>query len=474
MNIGKVYIVGAGPGAPDLISVRGFRALLAADAVLIDRLLPQYFLEDLDLAGSQRIVRWLGEDEPRLGQEEINQWLIGQSRAGQIVVRLKGGDPFVFGRGEEEIAALSAAGVPWEVIPGPSTSTAVPTASGFPLTRRAEGRSFAVATARVVGGAIAQRFPRADSLVILMGLASWEQVVARLLSDGWPSETPAAAIESGTMLWERRVQGKLSDMGMVARQAGLASPATFIVGEAAASRTALCQRPVVLFTGLDPSGFRWLGNLLHWPALQRIDNDPGFRTLSEVFPRLRQGEFDWLLLTDKSAVSSFLAALRARGCDARALSDAHVAAIGAAALRLDEHGLLPDARGEPYSVVDAMRLLPGQSVLVVYGTHVVRKLEAKLAACGTAVTALQLHRLAPHAELGRPLPEHDAIYFAGPTAVRAYWHVYGPSAFRRSVWCLGEQTRQVLKELAVDSHVVARPEDIAGIQLPRASGHRIT
>ncbi len=112
MSLGRVYIVGAGPGAPELISVRGFRALLAADAVLIDRLLPRTFLDDLGLAGTGRSVRWLGDDPLRPTQPQINEWLVSQARAGRIVVRLKGGDPFVFARGEEEAAALSAAGIP--------------------------------------------------------------------------------------------------------------------------------------------------------------------------------------------------------------------------------------------------------------------------------------------------------------------------------------------------------------------------
>ena len=148
------------PGCADLISVRGFRRLLAADAVLIDRLLPERLVEELGLADSQRIVRWLGADRPRMDQNQINAWLVDQARSGRIVVRLKGGDPFVFGRGEEEATALSAAGIAWEVIPGTSTATAVATASGFPLTRHAQARTFAVATARVVGGAIAEAFPR--------------------------------------------------------------------------------------------------------------------------------------------------------------------------------------------------------------------------------------------------------------------------------------------------------------------------
>ena len=154
--------------------------------------------------------------------------------------------------------------------------------------------------------------------MILMGVDCWEQAAACLLADGWPADTPAAAIESGTLAWERRVEGKLSELGLLVRQAGLASPATFIVGEAAVPCRVLRQRPTVLFTGLDPSGFRWLGSLLHWPALQLTDDQQGHLALNAMLPKVRAGEFDWVLLADKPAVAALMASLHRRRWDVRA------------------------------------------------------------------------------------------------------------------------------------------------------------
>lgn len=447
--------MGAGPGSPDLISLRGYRALLAADAVLADQLLPASFLDDLGISSADKLVEWLGDDQPRRSQEEINRWLVEQAQHGRTVVRLKGGDAFVFGRGEDEAAALSDAGIAWEVVPGPSASTAVPTSSGLPLTRHAQGRSFAVATARVVGGAIRDSFPQADTLVILMGVAVLDQIVARLRADGWPADTPAAAVECGTLAWERRVRGPLEQLPALARQASLGSPATVIVGNGAASSGPAQQRPTVLFTGLDPHNFSWLGNLIHWPALKLSHDGPGRRLLPQVIERLGQRFYDGVLFTDRFAVTSLLRALQDRGADARLLGGARLAALGPhTAARLQEYGLLADVCSDGAATADAMQARPGQQVLVVLGTHLPGELGRRFDSLDVNVTRLELHRLTPHPELGRPLPNHDLIYFVSPAAVDAYWHAYGPAAFQRPVWSIGTFVEQRLAHYGVESRVV--------------------
>ena len=131
---GKGLIVGAGPGAADLISLRGYHALQSADAILADQLVPATFLEDLGISSAGKLVCRLGDEEPHWTQDEINRWLVAAAQTGRTVVRLKGGDPFIFGRGDSEIECLASHGIPWEVIPGASSATAVLTAAGLPLT----------------------------------------------------------------------------------------------------------------------------------------------------------------------------------------------------------------------------------------------------------------------------------------------------------------------------------------------------
>jgi uroporphyrin-III C-methyltransferase len=455
MPSGKVYIVGAGPGAPDLISLRGCRALVAADAVLADRLLPRDFLEQLGIPAADKVVQWLGDDQPRWSQDAINRWLAMHAERGQTVARLKGGDPLVFGRGDDEVQYLAHRGIPWEIIPGPSSCTAVPTVAGHPLTRHAQGRSFAVATARVTGGAIQESFPRADSLVVMMGVGVLPPVVERLLADGWASDTPAAIVERGTLPWERRLSGPLGQIAELARRAGVDSPALVIVGGAAVPTVAHGGRPRVLFTGLDPENFRDLGDLLHWPALTTVRDQEGNRLLRSVFARLRYSGFDWIVLTGKLAATSLFAAMAEHGLDARILAGAKVAVVGpAAAMRLHERFIRPDAVAagpEDSAWVDR---LAGQRVAAIHGTHASQEVRNRLDEVAASVTHVTLHGVAPHPELGRPLPEHDAIYFVSPSGVDAFWDAYGPAAFRKDVWCLGEATRAAAAGRGVEATIV--------------------
>ena len=131
----------------------------SADAILVDRLIPATFLEDLGVSSAGKLVQWLGSEEPHWTQEEVNRWLVATAKTGRTVARLKGGDPFVFGRGDSEIESLASHRIPWEVIPGASSATAVLGSAGLPLTRHGQRRSFAVATARVEGGQVSTSFP---------------------------------------------------------------------------------------------------------------------------------------------------------------------------------------------------------------------------------------------------------------------------------------------------------------------------
>lgn len=455
---GKVYIVGAGPGAADLISIRGYHALRSADTILIDKLIPENFLEELGISTVGKLIERLGGGKRHWNQEEINRWLVTAATADQTVVRLKGGDPFIFGRGDSEIEALAKHGIPWEVIPGPSAATAVLSSAGLPLTRHAQGRSFAVATARVEGGRVSESFPHADSLVILMGVTVLDQVIARLLSDGWPRETPAAIIERGTLPWERRISGPISRLDELARQAEIASPAIVVIGEAAKSIAALDRRPTILYTGLDAANFRMLGNVLHWPAQAILPNPEGRRLFPHALAAIARQNVDWIVLTDKFAVKAFCTALIDSRQDARILGGVKIAAVGAETLRqLERHDLWADAAIREDDLRTAASVLDDvsdQGILVIQGSHAPGGLCRQLEDAGATVNRLVLNRLVPHPALGRPLPDHDVIYFASPAGVRAYARTYGKDAFQGNVWCLGQATRQALAARGISATVV--------------------
>jgi uroporphyrinogen III methyltransferase / synthase len=456
VGCGRVCLIGAGPGSPDLISVRGLRRLAAADVVVYDELLSENFPHRLGISLGNKQLIWLGSTRPRRKQDEINALMLEAARAGRSVARVKTGDPFIFGRGLEEIEFLAAQGISVEVVPGISSALGAATGAGLALTHRGESLSFAVVTARCEGGGVNAAWPDADNLVVLMGVKALAEVCSALQADGRSSETPVAIVERAGLYWERRVYGTLATICADAAAAGLASPAVVIVGPAAASRD-VARRKLVLFTGLDPSNFRFLGDLLHWPALELVEEPTGYELLPAALEKLRAGEFDHAVFTSRAGVDSFFAALAERRLDSRVLAGCIViAAGGGTAGRLAENGIradhVPELGGSP-GILKEIRDQP-RSVLLVQGTHAPRGLEKALEEMGAEVLRLALHTIRPHPELGRGLPRHDVIYFVSPSGVRAYHDEYGAAAFEQEVWCIGAATQGQIESLGISSEVV--------------------
>ncbi|HEY1989748.1 MAG TPA: uroporphyrinogen-III C-methyltransferase [Acidimicrobiales bacterium] len=229
-----VYLVGAGPGDPELLTRRGATLIEKADVVIHDRLIPQ---ELLSLAPSAAEIIDVGKTpgQPRR-QQEINELLVARGRAGREVVRLKGGDPFVFGRGGEEVQALQDAGVEYEVVPGVTSAFAVPAAAGIPVTHRGLSASVTVVTGRTgdpsaPGGVNWDALGRAGgTLVVLMGMAARAAIAAELLASGRPATTPVAVVHWGTTDRQRVVRSTLDAMADV----DLPAPSIIVIGPVAA------------------------------------------------------------------------------------------------------------------------------------------------------------------------------------------------------------------------------------------------
>jgi uroporphyrin-III C-methyltransferase len=237
-EMGKVYIVGAGPGDPDLLTVKAWRLIQQADVVVYDRLVSPEVLE-LIRPGAERIYAGKHEGEQRQAQERILELLLDYGRRPKRVVRLKGGDPMVFGRGAEEWAFLAGHGIETEIVPGVSSAVAVPALAGIPLTFRGVAASFAVATGHCREGQQTDwaRYAAVDTLVILMGVENRASIAARLIAAGRPPATPAAFIENGSTPREHVVTATLRDVaeGRVEVQ----PPAVFVVGEVVSMRQRL-------------------------------------------------------------------------------------------------------------------------------------------------------------------------------------------------------------------------------------------
>jgi uroporphyrin-III C-methyltransferase len=242
MTGGRVILVGAGPGDPGLLTLRGAQALREADVVVYDRLVAP---ELLDLAtGAERV--YVGKEPGRhaMPQEEIGHLLVRRARDGRTVVRLKGGDPFVFGRGGEELLACTEAGVPCEVVPGVTSAVAAPALAGIPVTHRGLAQSFAVVTASTAHGDevdLARVATAVDTLVVLMAATKLEQVCRELVHAGRDPSEPAAIVRWAGTPEQRTVVGRLSELPTLARAASIGPPATLVVGEVAALR--LASRP---------------------------------------------------------------------------------------------------------------------------------------------------------------------------------------------------------------------------------------
>jgi uroporphyrin-III C-methyltransferase len=231
---GSVHLVGGGPGDPGLITARGLELLRGADVVVHDRLIGPELLSEAP-AGAELIDVGKGPGHVACSQDEINALIVDHARRGRTVVRLKGGDPFVFGRGSEEAAACRAAGVPVFVVPGVTSAVAGPAAAGIPVTARGLARSFAVITAQGADGLTdVKKLASADTLVVMMGRGALPAVAAQLIAAGRDPSTPAACIQSATTHEQRVTRATLETIAAAAERDGLESPVVTVIGAVAA------------------------------------------------------------------------------------------------------------------------------------------------------------------------------------------------------------------------------------------------
>ena len=233
---GLVYLIGAGPGDPELITVKGLKALRSADVILYDRLAPAELLTEAK-PGAELINASKRPDHHTLTQSEINERIVSHARAGKTVARLKGGDPFVFGRGGEEAEACRTAGIPYVIIPGVSSAIAVPAYAGIPVTHRDFTSAFAVITGHESPAKAKLLNYKAlagiGTLVFMMAVKTLPEIALALIDAGCSPQTPVACIENGTLPQQRTITGTLETISTIAAQAGLQAPAVIVIGEVA-------------------------------------------------------------------------------------------------------------------------------------------------------------------------------------------------------------------------------------------------
>jgi len=496
VSAGKVYLVGAGPGDPGLITIAGLERIRAADVIVYDRLVSSRLLEHARADAELIYVGKVPGAENEHDQESINRTLVEKAHEGNTVVRLKGGDPFVFGRGGEEAEALRAAGIEYEVVPGVTSAVAVPAYAGIPVTHRGVASSFAVITGHEEPEkpetAIdwAHLAKAVDTLVFLMGVKNLPDIVARLTENGRSAETPVAVIRWGTTPEQQTVTGTLADIEARVEDAGLKPPAITVVGEVVRLRQTLSwfenrplfgKRVLITRTRRQASTLaRLLSDEGAIPVeLPSIEIDPieDREAVDAAIETLRTGGYAWCGFTSANAVELFLEHLAERGLDSRAFASAKIAAIGPATARaLEELGLRADVVPAEYvaeAVVEAMRILvsPGDRVLLPRAESARAELVSGLEALGATVDEVPIYRAAVPSEASPEVLAElregriDVVTFTSSSTVRNLVAMLGDSSAleRPLIACIGPITTKTAREAGLRVDVMASEYTVEGL-----------
>jgi len=478
---GRVYLVGAGPGDPGLMSVRSLELIAIADAIFYDRLIPPGALAgarpdaELVYVGKQPGV-------PSVPQEEIGQRLVEAGREGKSVVRLKGGDPFVFGRGGEEGEALREAGVEFEVVPGITAGVAATAYAGIPVTHRDDASAVAFVTGHedpekpesALDWEALARFP--GTLVFYMGVKRLAENAAALIEAGRDPEEPAAAIERGTMAGQRTVEATLGTIAEAVDREQVKAPALIVVGQVARRREQLGwlerrplhgRRVVVTRARAQASGLartlRELGaDVVELPAI-RIEPRTDSQEVRDAMTRL--GDYSLLCLTSPNGVRLLFEAMQEAGQDARALAGATVAAIGPGTARaLAERGIVADVIPERFvaeALVEALAEVEveGKQVLVARAAEARDVLPDALRERGAKVDVVPLYE----SEVDRA-QEADYVTFTSSSTVTNLLEALGDRFPKNArIVSIGPVTSETARAAGLEVAVEAGEHDINGL-----------
>jgi len=479
---GRVYLVGAGPGDPGLLTARALALIAAADVVLYDRLVGEGALAGARADAELLFVGKQGGGEA-VPQERTQELMVSRAREGRTVVRLKGGDPFVFGRGGEEALALRAAGIEFEVVPGVTAGVGALAYAGIPVTHRGLSSAVAFVTAQA-GRDDARDWPDwpalvafPGTLVFYMGAARLSEIAASLIAHGRPPDEPAAVVQAGTLPAQRTVVGTLRSIAADAERAGMGAPLLLVAGAVAslarelswlpprplAGRTVAVTRARAQASGLA-SRLELLGaRVVQAPAIVT-------RVLDADVPDL--SDYDLVCLTSPNAVSALFERLLASGRDARALAGTRVAVIGpGTASALAERGVLADIVPErpiAESLVEALAAVPVTRALLARASRAREVLPDALRERGAQVDVLALYETLPE-----PIPERtlaralaaDYITFTSSSTVANFLAAAGAQTLSEQtrVVSIGPATSTALEEHGLHAHVEAARHDIDGV-----------
>jgi uroporphyrinogen III methyltransferase/synthase len=495
---GKVYLVGAGPGDPGLLTIKAKACLEKADVVIYDYLANEAFLDHADEKTELIYVGKKGGDHT-LSQEEINRLIVDKAQQGLTVVRLKGGDPFIFGRGGEEAEELVRAGVPFEIVPGITSAIAVPAYAGIPLTHREYTSTVAFITghedptkekSNIAWDKLATSV---GTLVFLMGVGNLQQIAESLTKHGRSPDTPVALIHRGTVPEQKTVVGTLQDIAERAQREGLKPPAIIVVGEIVNLRGQLNwfenkplfgKRIVVTRAREQASGFlaRLTGlgaACIEFPTIQVVP-PRSWDALDRAMMRLER--YQWLLFTSVNGVKYFFERLEHLGLDIRELKDMKVGAIGPkTAEAVYKKGIRPDLVPDEYraeAVVDAFRKwnVKGIKILLPRAARARDVLPMGLVKMGAVVDEIPAYEtVQPDHDKGRvkgmlEKGEIDMVTFTSSSTVTNFVEMFREEGQHLKTWmakvgvaCMGPITARTAEEQGLSVSLIPKEYTIEAL-----------
>jgi uroporphyrinogen III methyltransferase/synthase len=497
MTHGIVYLVGAGPGDPGLLTLRGGELLVTCDAIVYDALANPALLALAEVAERETPLELhdVGKRGGTTGsarQDDINDLLVRLGREGKRVVRLKGGDPLVFGRGSEEAQALAAAGVAFEIVPGVTAGIAAPAYAGIPVTHRGAATSVTFVTGHedptkesttVDWSALARS---GGTIVLYMGVKTLPNIVRALVDGGMPADTPAAAIQWGTYSRQRTVSATLATLSDAIAREGLTAPVITVIGSVVSLREEIAwfdrrplygKRVVVTRAQSQAAALRERllavgADVIEMPAT-RIEVAAG-GTLSTAMSALN--DFDWLIFTSQNGVRIFWETLRASGRDVRALAGLRIAAVGpATADALLDMGLAVDVEPERFvaeALLDALRArgdMNGSRVLYAAAEGARETLQDGLGEMGAMVERVTLYRSVVDGQGAAALRERlsggdvDLVTFTSASSVRGFVEVVGDVATSIPAASIGPITSDAARAAGFEVVVEASRSTIDGL-----------
>lgn len=475
----KVYLVGAGPGDPGLLTLKGRWALERADVILFDHLANEELLRYAP-ESAERIYVGKKKSDHAFSQEEIAAILVDRARAGRTVVRLKGGDPFIFGRGGEEAEALVAAGVEFEVVPGVTAPLGIAAYCGVPLTHREHTSVVTFVTGHDAAKIDWAPVSGSETLVIFMGLTHIAGIVDRIIAAGRDPETPAMAVRWATYPHQQTVAAALRELPGAIATAKMKPPATVIIGPVVGlrdqldwfGRLPLAGQRIVITRARDQAGtlaqrLRELGaDPVEFPTI-RICEPRDYSALDSAIARLET--YDWLIFTSVNGVKSFTARLDASARDLRALK-ARICAIGSAtAAAVESLHLKADVVPDEYvaeGLIEklAVENLAGTRILIPRAAVARDVLPVELRRRGAVVDVVEAYRT----EVPESVPEWKApvdwVTFASSSAVKNFLALVGRERLEGvRIASIGPVTSAAVRQHGLEPDVEARPYTVEGM-----------